>query len=95
MTNSLFLSTALAGGLMLAAPVPSANAAPSAPALAPNAAQSGLVEKAAWSCGPRRCVWVPGFAGPVPDYAFGWGPPASPDCYWRRGPLGNWKHKCN
>lgn len=94
MTKSLFLSSALAAGMMLAAPAPSAEAAPSVP-LAPITAQDALVQDAAWSCGPRRCVWVPGFRGPVPGYAMRWGPPAYPNCYWKRGILGNWKHKCD
>jgi len=95
MANSLFLSTAIAGGLLLAAPAPSAEAAPAVPPPAPLEAQSALIQDAAWSCGPRRCVWVPGFRGPVPGYATGWGPPAYPNCYWKRGILGNWKHKCD
>lgn len=95
MSNSLFLSTALAAGLLLAAPAPSAEAAPAVPAPAPIGAQDALIQNAAWSCGPRRCTWVPGFTGPVPGYAAGWGAPAYPNCYWKRGILGNWKQKCD
>ncbi|ODS01798.1 hypothetical protein AUC69_06090 [Methyloceanibacter superfactus] len=99
MTKGLFLSTALAASLLFAGSMQPAGAAPSAPAMAqataPFAAQSALLEDAAWRCGPRRCWWVRNYWGPVPDYALGWGPPLRPDCYWKRGLLGKWKHKCD
>lgn len=95
MTKSLFLSTALAAGLMLAGSPQPAEAAPAVPPLAPGATHGTLVQDAAWSCGPRRCVWTPGYRGPVPGYAMHWGPPRYPHCYWKRGILGKWKHKCD
>jgi hypothetical protein len=95
MTKTLFFSTALAAGLMLAGSLQPAAAAPSAPALGHAAGQGNLVENAAWSCGPRRCTWVPGYRGPVPGYALRWGPPRYTHCYWKRGILGNWKQKCD
>lgn len=95
MTKILVLSAALAAGALFAGSIGPATAAPSAPALDQGAAQSSIVADAAWSCGPRRCVWVPGYRGPVPSYAMGWGAPAYPHCYWKRGILGKWKQKCN
>ncbi len=95
MTKSLFLSTALAAGLAFAGSMQPAAAAPSAPAIDQGASQSALVTNAAWSCGPRRCVWVPGVTGPIPRYAMNWGAPPYPNCYWKRGILGNWKQKCD
>jgi hypothetical protein len=94
-TKSLFLSTALAAGLAFAGSMQPAAAAPSAPAIDQGASQSALVTNAAWSCGPRRCVWVPGVTGPIPRYAMNWGAPPYPNCYWKRGILGNWKQKCD
>ena len=70
MTKSLVLSTALAAGVMLAV-TPSAEAAPLRP-VPPVNAQAALIQDAAWSCGPRRCVWTPGYRGPVPGYAMHW-----------------------
>lgn len=95
MTKSLFLSTALAAGLVLAGHTQPAEAAPMAPALSHPAAQNALVQDAGWRCGPRRCWWVRNYWGPVPGFATGWGPPHAPGCYWKRGILGNWKYKCD
>jgi hypothetical protein len=95
MQKTLLLSTALAAGLTLASSLQPAEAAPLAPPPVPGATHGALVQDAAWSCGPRRCVWVPGFRGVVPDYALGWGAPRYPNCYWKRGILGNWKQKCD
>lgn len=95
MTKSLFLSTALAAGLAMAGHTTPAEAAPRVPAPAPLTAQDALVQDAAWSCGPRRCVWMPGFRGPIPGYARTWGPPHAPGCHWKRGLLGKWKYKCD
>ena len=89
MTKCLFLSTALAAGLLLGSQVQPAGAVTTAPSL-----DEGITN-AAWSCSPRRCLWVPGFVGPIPNFALGWGPPAYPHCYWKRGILGNWKQKCD
>jgi hypothetical protein len=94
MQKTLFLSTALVAGLMVAGSQQPAEAAPMAPAPVPGATHGVLVD-AAWSCGPRRCDWVPGFRGPVPGYAMRWAPPLYPHCYWKRGLLGNWKQKCD
>lgn len=95
MTKSLFLSTALATGLALTGFTQPAEAAAPAPALDRSTAQNALVQEAAWRCGPRRCWWVPGYRGPLPRFALGWGPPHAPGCYWKRGILGNWKYKCD
>lgn len=95
MMKSLTLTTALAAGVMLATSPQPAEAAPVMPPLAPGAAHGALLQDAAWQCGPRRCTWVPNYWGPVPGYARGWGPPARPDCYWKKGLLGNWKYKCD
>jgi hypothetical protein len=94
-SKSLFVSTALAAGLLVTGATQPATAAPSAPAMAQPKAQSALIENAAWRCGPRRCWWVRNYWGPVPGFARGWGPPEAPGCYWKRGPLGKWKYKCN
>lgn len=95
MSKSLFLSVALAAGLVFAGQMQPAVAAPSAPALSHGLAQSSVIQEAGWACGPRRCAWVPGYRGIVPNYALRWGPPHSPYCYWKRGLLGNWKYKCD
>jgi hypothetical protein len=49
-----------------------------ASALAGNATSAIQV---AWVCGPRRCVWRPGWRGPVPRFAI-WGPPRLPGCVY-------------
>jgi hypothetical protein len=95
MKKTLFGSTVLAAGLMLAGSLQSAQAAPAVPPLAPGATHGALIQDAAWNCGPRRCVWTPGYRGPVPGYATGWGAPRYTHCYWKRGLLGNWKQKCD
>ncbi|HUW73639.1 MAG TPA: hypothetical protein VMW05_06360 [Methyloceanibacter sp.] len=95
MQKTLFLSAALAAGLMFAGSPQPAEAAPLAPPPAPGATHGALVQDAAWSCGPRRCVWVPGYRGPVPGYARAWTAPLYPNCYWKRGLLGNWRQKCD
>lgn len=41
-------------------------------------AEAGIVQDAAWACGPRRCAWVPGYRGPIPGFARAWGPPLNP-----------------
>jgi hypothetical protein len=95
MQKTLLLSPAVAAGMMLATPLQSAGAAPLTPPPAPGATHIALVQDAAWSCGPRRCTWLPGYRGVVPNYALGWGAPRYPNCYWKRGILGNWKQKCD
>jgi hypothetical protein len=37
----------------------------------------------AWMCGPRRCVWRPGWRGVVPRWAV-WGPPRIVGCFYER-----------
>jgi hypothetical protein len=70
-------------------------AAPIMPSLSGATQQSSEIRNAAWQCGPRRCVWVPNYRGPIPDYARAWGAPTLPHCYWKRGVLGKWKYKCD
>lgn len=94
MIKSLIVTIALAG-LVFCGQMQSAEAAPSAPALSQPSAQSSILQEADWACGPRRCAWVPGYRGTVPSYALRWGPPTRPNCYWKRGLLGNWKYKCD
>lgn len=96
MLRGFFVSTALAAGLVVAGSSFSAQAAPAVgPGLGEGLATSSMVQKAGWQCGPRRCNWVPNFFGVAPSYALGWGPPMRPNCYWKRGLLGNWKQKCD
>jgi hypothetical protein len=99
MTKKIFLSAMLAAGMMFAgqtAPAQAANsAAMAAPAISQSPAQAGVVQKAAWRCGVRRCTWVPGYTGRVPMYARSWGPPPRPVCHWERGLLGKWKLDCD
>jgi hypothetical protein len=49
---------------------------------------------AAWRCGPGACWWTPGYTGYVPPYAYRWGPPHRPHCYWRVGRRGVWRYDC-
>ena len=46
----------------------------------------------AWFCGPRRCVWRPGWRGVVPRWAI-WGPPRLPGCFYERRRIG-WVEVC-
>ncbi len=95
MTRKILLSAMLAAGMIFVGQTAPAQAAMSAPAMSPSLAQAGLIEKAAWRCGPRRCAWVPGYTGRVPLYARRWGPPPRPLCVWERGLLGKWKLDCD
>lgn len=95
MAKGVYLSLALAAGLLFVSHTDRAEAAVAAPALKQGMAQSSAVEEVRWRCGPRRCWWTPGYVGVVPGFALGWGPPDRPDCYWKRGILGNWKYKCD
>jgi len=48
----------------------------------------------AWKCGKKRCFWVEGYKGPVPDFAAAWAPPSRPGCYYvLRGSKG-WSETC-
>jgi hypothetical protein len=49
-------------------------------------------ESVAWVCGPRRCVWRPGWRGVVPRWAV-WGPPRLPGCFYERRSVG-WVEVC-
>ena len=40
------------------------------------------VSNIGWRCEERRCFWRPEYAGPVPPFAVGWGPPDYPTCYY-------------
>ena len=67
MVKNLFLSIALAAGLIFVAASDRAEAAMVSPAVtAPDTAQSGLVEDVRWRCGPGACWWTPGYTGYVP-----------------------------
>jgi hypothetical protein len=46
----------------------------------------------AWVCGPRRCVWRPGWHGVVPRFAV-WGPPRVLGCFYERRRVG-WVEVC-
>lgn len=95
MVKNLFLSIALAAGLIFVAAADRAEAAMVSPAVtAPDTAQSGLVETVRWRCGPGACWWTPGYTGYVPPYAYGWGPPHRPHCFWRVGRRGAWRYDC-
>ncbi|XSG82264.1 MAG: hypothetical protein ACPW61_00320 [Methyloligella sp. ZOD6] len=97
MTKHIFLSVMLAAGLLFAGQTGEAQAAMATPGagIAQSAVQGGLVQKAAWRCGPRRCHWMPGYVGPIPPHARSWGPPPRPVCVWKRGLLGRWKMDCD
>lgn len=95
MTTKILFGTALAGVFLAASSIVPAAAAPNVPALSHATGQQAVVQEAGWRCGPRRCTWVPNYWGPVPPYATTWGPPARPNCYWKKGILGNWKYKCD
>lgn len=95
MTRTLLLSAALGTGVLFAGSAIAVNAAPLGPALTGAPVQAKTIQKAAWQCNGRRCTWVPGYWGPVPDYARSWAPPRFPNCYWKQGLLGRWKYKCN
>jgi hypothetical protein len=49
-----------------------------------------------WVCGPRRCAWIPGYAGPVVvrPYMRPWVAPPRPYCHYVRGPRGRWALVC-
>lgn len=95
MIQKFFSGAALAAGILFAGQIDLAAAAPMVPALSGTGVQGIAIQEAAWQCGPRRCVWVPGYRGPIPGYARTWGPPTFPNCYWKRGLLGKWKYKCD
>lgn len=95
MIKPFFLTVALAAGFLFAGHTGQAQAAMAAPGIAQGVVQDGLVQKAAWRCGLRRCVWVPGYTGRVPFYARRWGPPVHSACVWERGLLGRWKLDCD
>jgi hypothetical protein len=46
----------------------------------------------AWVCGPRRCVWRPGWRGFVPRWVI-WGPPHIVGCFYERRRRG-WVEVC-
>ena len=94
MTNR-FVLCALAAGFLFASHAGPVESAPIIPTLSGATQQAGPIQEAAWQCGPRRCVWVPGYRGPIPDYARAWGAPTFPHCHWKRGLLGKWKYKCD
>jgi hypothetical protein len=80
-------------GLLIAALSSSADAA----VMGPRGARSmtEALEGAtsiAWVCGPRRCVWRPGWRGVVPRWAT-WGPPRLRGCFYERRPRG-WVEVC-
>ncbi len=95
MTKVVLLSAVLSVGIGLGLMMPSAQAGMPVSAFERDNEISDVVQRAAWRCGPRRCWWAPGYVGVIPNYAQTWGPPHSPNCYWRRGLLGNWKYKCD
>ena len=95
MRRGFFVSTTLATGILVGGSTFSAHALPAASSLGHGAQPVPVVQEAGWQCGPRRCVWVRNFWGPVPGFAMGWGPPLRPDCYWKQNFRGKWKHKCD
>lgn len=58
------------------------------------APKSGVTD-VRWVCGPYRCAYIQGYAGPVVvrPYMRGWGPPPSPHCHYVRGPY-RWALVC-
>jgi hypothetical protein len=49
-----------------------------------------------WVCGPLRCVWEPGYRGPlgVHPWARGWAAPRHGNCVWERVRGGPWLEVC-
>ena len=95
LSQTLSRSLVAATALLLAVDATPAEAAVSAPAPGLRVAQGSLAEHAAWTCGPQKCVWVPGYLGGVPAFARGWAPPRYADCYWKRRLSGKWKYRCH
>ena len=48
----------------------------------------------AWKCGKKRCFWVEGYKGHVPDFAAQWGPPSQPGCYYVLRRSKRWSETC-
>ncbi len=73
-----------------------ANAAVVNPSLGAAAGESSAVTPIHWVCGPRRCAWIPQYAGPivVHPYMRAWVPPPKPHCNYVRGRRGRWVLVC-
>jgi hypothetical protein len=48
----------------------------------------------AWKCGKKRCFWVEGYKGPLPDFAARWGQPSQPGCYYVLRRSKRWLETC-
>ena len=58
--------------------------------------EHSIVTPVRWVCGPRRCAYIPNYAGRVVvrPYMRGWAPPPRPHCNYVRGPRGRWALVC-
>ncbi len=94
------LKRPIAGGLTAAALLFGPNAVAAAtianPSLGATAGESSTVTPVRWVCGPRRCAYIPHYAGRVVvrPYMRGWVPPPRPHCNYVRGPRGRWALVC-
>jgi hypothetical protein len=86
------VKSSIAAGLLMAALLSPANAAVSGPVTAGVIGTRDMAIPAAWVCGPRRCVWRPGWRGFVPRFAI-WGPPRLPGCFYEKRRRG-WVEVC-
>ena len=78
------LKNSVMAGILMAALSSPANAAVSGPQGARLMTEtSDSAVPIAWVCGPRRCVWRPGWRGFVPRWVV-WGPPRLPGCFYER-----------
>jgi hypothetical protein len=73
-----------------------AEAAIANPSLGATADERSTVTPVRWVCGPRRCAWIPNYAGRVVvrPYMRHWAPPPRPHCNYVRGPRGRWALVC-
>jgi hypothetical protein len=87
--SSVVIGSIVVGMMMLL--VSSSHAVVSGPQAA-TATTTAPATSIAWVCGPRRCVWRPGWHGFVPRWAV-WGPPRLPGCFYEKRPIG-WVEVC-
>ena len=86
-------------GLTAATLLVGLNAAANAAVVNPSlgvAGESAAITPVHWVCGPRRCAWIPEYAGPivVHPYMRAWVPPPKPHCNYVRGRRGRWVLVC-
>jgi hypothetical protein len=87
---------ALAATALLVGAKTGAQAVVASPALGTAADVLASTEQVRWVCGPYRCAYLPGYAGPVVvrPYMRRWVPPPRPYCHYVRGPAGRWALVC-